>query len=232
MVLIRTLLLLLVAALAWASRGHAQDVTAGAPSPCDAAAAQAEAKHHLPAGLLAAIGRVESGRADEAGHVAPWPWTIDADGAGAFLPSAAAAADAVRALRAQGRRNIDVGCFQVNLLHHPDAFASLDAAFDPPTNADYAAGFLAGLRQRLGGWPAAVAAYHSQLAAPGEAYRRLVFARWDGAADAGGAARDTGRYGLVVIAGVRIWSPEAPGRAPGVIHIAAAETAPEARLEK
>ncbi len=218
MVFSRTLLLLLVVALAVPGRGHA-----GAVSACDAAALRAEAKQHLPAGLLAAIGRVESGRSDDAGRVAPWPWTIDADGNGAFLPSAAAAQDAVRALWAQGQRNIDVGCFQVNLMHHPDAFPTLSAAFDPQTNADYAAAFLAELHRRLGDWPAAVAAYHSQLAAEGEAYRRLVFARWSGAGPAydGFAAQDVARHGLAVIAGVNIWSPELRGGAPTVIHIGA-----------
>ena len=41
--------------------------------------------------------------------------------------------------RAQGARSIDVGCMQVNLLHHADAFASLEQAFDPVANARYAA---------------------------------------------------------------------------------------------
>ena len=31
----------------------------------------------------------------------------------------------------RGVRLMDVGCMQVNLQMHPDAFPSLDAAFDP-----------------------------------------------------------------------------------------------------
>ena len=31
---------------------------------------------------------------------------------------------------------------QINLFHHPDAFASLDAAFDPMDNIAYGADFL------------------------------------------------------------------------------------------
>jgi len=176
----------------------------------------------LPAGLLAAIGRVESGRADTAGHIAPWPWTIDAAGAGAYLPSVAAAVAAVQALHEQGSRNIDVGCFQVNLEQHPGAFATLEAAFDPWINADYAASFLSALRQRTGSWEAAVAAYHSALPALGIPYRGQVFASWAGAAprpDAAPGGIDPRIGAPVVIAGVRIWTPGAPGTAPKAIHI-------------
>jgi hypothetical protein len=48
---------------------------------CRAALSAAEAKYGIPAGLLQAIGVVESGRRDEAtGRREPWPWTINAEG--------------------------------------------------------------------------------------------------------------------------------------------------------
>ena len=96
----------------------------------------------LPLRLLGAIAEVESGRPDSAGKVRPWPWTINVEGRGEFFASKQQAIDAVRAVQAQGVRSIDVGCMQVNLMHHPNAFASLDAAFDPTANALYAARFL------------------------------------------------------------------------------------------
>jgi len=189
------------------------------PASCDLAAAAAERGHHLPAGILAAIGRVESGRADAAGHVGPWPWTIDAAGAGAWLPSGAAAVAAVAALQRQGQRNIDVGCFQVNLEHHPDAFATLAAAFDPQTNADYAAGFLAALHARTGSWPDAVAAYHSAEPALGAAYRARVFAAWINGPPPPDDPPGPPAGGEVVIAGVHIWTPVRAGTAPRAIRI-------------
>src|SRR3546814_15246449 len=70
-----------------------------------------------------------------------------AEGRGRFLPSKAAAIEEVRRLQARGIRNIDVGCLQVNLHYHPDAFASLETAFDPEANAAYAADFLVRLRE-------------------------------------------------------------------------------------
>ena len=112
-----------------------------------------------------------------------WPWTIDADGQGAFFATKAEAIAAVRSLQAAGIHSIDVGCLQVNLQDHPHAFPSLQTAFDPATNARYAARFLARLFSRFHNWPAAVAAYHSQTPGLSEDYRRRVLARWQ----AGGA---------------------------------------------
>ena len=73
-----------------------------------------------PPGMLAAIAQVESGPPDSrTGAMRPWPWTIDADGVGPFFATKAQAVAAVAALQAQGMRSIDVGCMQVNLMHHP-----------------------------------------------------------------------------------------------------------------
>ena len=151
-----------------------------APQPCDAAIGPAESAARLPPRIMTAIAAVESGRLDASGAIHPWPWTINAAGQGQFFATKAAAIAAVRALQAKGVRSIDVGCMQVNLMHHPHAFASLDEAFDPATNAAYAARFLNALYAASGSWLQAVAAYHSETPAIGAAYQRLVFARWQG----------------------------------------------------
>ena len=67
-----------------------------------------------------------------------------------FFPTREAAIAEVRQLRADGMRLIDVGCMQINLHHHPNAFASLEEAFDPLSNARYAAQFLTELRSATG----------------------------------------------------------------------------------
>ncbi len=113
-----------------------------AATACDEAIAAAEHRLQLPSGLLSAIGRVETGRADHAGVAHPWPYAINAEGIGAFFATKQAAVAAVRALQKRGVRSIDVGCVQVNLMYHPAAFASLDQAFDPVVNVSYGAGFL------------------------------------------------------------------------------------------
>jgi hypothetical protein len=147
---------------------------------CEAAVSSAEYAAGLPPRLLGAIAAVESGRvAPGSAVVRPWPWTINAGGVGQFFATKAQAVAAVRSLQAQGVRSIDVGCLQVNLMFHPTAFASLEAAFDPPTNARYAARFLQALYADRRDWAFAIGAYHSQTPPLGAAYRGLVLARWE-----------------------------------------------------
>ncbi len=145
---------------------------------CGNAIGAAQWAEHIPAGLLAAIGVVESGRADPAGRARPWPWTIDVGGAGQFFATKADAIAAVEALQAKGVQSIDVGCLQVNLMHHPHAFPSLDAAFDPATNTAYGARFLRDLFRITGNWTTAAADYHSQTAELGRPYARQVMLAW------------------------------------------------------
>jgi hypothetical protein len=213
---------------------------AAATPACDQAGAQAEAALQLPQGLLRAIGRVESGRRDPAsGAFAPWPFTINANGQGRFFEDAASAATAVRGLQAAGTASIDVGCFQVNLMHHPYAFARLEDGFDPAANAAYAGAFLTSLRQRLGSWEAAVAAYHSATPERGEAYRARVFAAWNqpggtGAIPAAAAPPPAGprRVTPLVIrisgpdlsgpqSPIRVWAPSRPGSGAALVAMPA-----------
>ncbi len=173
-------------ALLWLAQAHGAEMTAlgrvvepSQSALCRAAVASAETALRVPDAFLSAIAKVESGRVDPAtGTLAPWPWTVNAEGVGSFYASKAEAIAAVRALQARGVRSIDVGCLQVSLLYHPDAFASLDQAFDPVANATYAAGFLVGLFHQTGSWPLAAAAYHSQTPTVGAPYERRVLAEW------------------------------------------------------
>jgi hypothetical protein len=136
---------------------------------------RAEHNWHLPAGLLAAIGMVESGRRAAAG-VFPiiWPWTLNAEGRGFYQPSKAAAVGMVRALHLRGVRVIDVGCFQVDLFYHPTAFANLEEAFDPDANARAAARILSLGRLGSTGWDGAISAYHSAWPLLGAIYLQKV----------------------------------------------------------
>lgn len=153
-----------------------------APLGCGTAIALAERTQGTAPGLLAAIGLVESGRTDpRTGLRLPWPWTVTSQGVGTFYAGKAEAIAAVEALRANGVTSIDVGCMQVNLLHHPRAFRDLDEAFEPAANTRYAARFLAGLYARLGGWQAAAEGYHSMTPEIGARYGRLIAAVWAGA---------------------------------------------------
>lgn len=147
---------------------------------CGQETARQERLQAIPDRLLHAISLVESGRWDARRQATfAWPWTVTAEGEGRFLPSKADAVAEVRALQARGVRNIDVGCMQVNLQAHPDAFASLDEAFEPATNVAYAARFLVGLYASARNWPTAAAYYHSQTPDLAAAYKSRLMTTWD-----------------------------------------------------
>ena len=184
----RALLGGVLAGMVAAGAACAEAPAAAAPDPgadaglCEAAIGRAEAGRAVPRRLMSAIAMAESGRALPGGRVAPWPWTINAGGVGSYFPTAEAAISAVEALQQAGVRSIDVGCMQVNLMHHPAAFATLRDAFDPATNAAYAARFLLQLRGSTPAWPDAVGAYHSRDPDLAAAYRQRVAAVWPDAA--------------------------------------------------
>ncbi len=151
------------------------------PDGCPSALSRAETRYGLPTGLLMAMAQVESGRLDPAtGRVVPWPWTIQAGGRSYFYASASEAIRGAKAILKTGNGFVDVGCLQVDLYHHPDAFQTLDAAFNPATNVDYAARYLLSLARERGSWLEAVAAYNAGDPAAGMDYLDKVLYRWKG----------------------------------------------------
>lgn len=144
---------------------------------CRRAIEAAERAHGIPAHLLAAIARVESGRRDPVtGAFNPWPWTINKDGQGSFYEVKSQAIAAAETMRPTVTRSIDVGCMQISLVHHPNAFASMEQAFDPASNADYGARFLLQLFDKTSSWPKAVGLYHSATPELANDYQTKVYA--------------------------------------------------------
>lgn len=137
---------------------------------CETALRSAAVRHGVPDDLLVALGRVESGLN---------PYAVNAGGRPFFGTDTASATAYVEEAQRQGVTFIDVGCGQIDLYWHPDAFETLEAAFDASRNADYAARFLAELHARHGSWPAAVAHYHSARASAQNRYLDLVSGRLD-----------------------------------------------------
>ena len=151
---------------------------------CSAAIGAAEGQHGTAPGLLSAIARAESGRpVPPLPGLQPWPWAVNADGAAMYFDSKPAAVVWTRLALARGVRQVDVGCMQVNLQSHPQAFRDLDDAFDPAANADYAARFLQRLRADAGGdWTVATGFYHSRTPGLAADYRERVAAIAEGRA--------------------------------------------------
>lgn len=147
--------------------------SATASEICDLAAQEAAQNSEVPLELLMAISRVETGRA-HGGNLEPWPWAINQAGQGHWFEDAGQAIGFANEQLAQGQENFDVGCFQINLHWHGENFGSIEDAFDPRNNAAYAAQFLTELFQSEGGWPEAVAAYHSRTPEEADAYLTKV----------------------------------------------------------
>ena len=148
---------------------------------CMNATIELEQQYGIQKHLLTTISSVETGRWDAATkqNVA-WPWTVNAQGKGTFYPSKAEAIRAVKKLQAQGVKSIDVGCMQINLLYHPDAFANLEEAFDPKTNVTYAAEFLKNLYESRGqDWIKAAMAYHSSVPVKAQRYKNKIVSTYE-----------------------------------------------------
>ena len=175
---------------------------------CRYAIQQAEFGSGLPQNILVGIARVESGRRDPvSGRFHPWPWTINADGKGYFFERKSEAIAFARQLQARGVRSFDVGCMQVNMMHHAGAFRDLEEAFDPSANARYAVKFLRELKEKTGSWETASAWYHSANPEYGTPYRSLVVsamaieaknpAEYASLRDPGSTLGDTGGHGTI-----------------------------------
>ncbi len=152
---------------------------AAAGDVCAALARDMEVEEGIPPGLVHALALAESGRwLPELGRSQAWPWTVTSGKDSFYLPSKAAALRKVEELRRSGRWNIDVGCMQINLGYHGDAFTSLAEALEPRANVRYAAQFLKRLRVETRSWARATARYHSNVPDRGRAYRAKVYRLW------------------------------------------------------
>ncbi len=170
---------------------------------CAEAARSAEQRRDLPPGLLAAIGTIESGG---------WGWSVNGND-GMSGRRFATADDAMRYtedLLGAGLRTIDLGCFQVDLRYHPDAFQRWQDAFDGDANADAAAGILNRLHAQTGDWPRAVALYHSADPQRGQSYLQAVMTAWSGSSPLPPTVADTSIREIElqpVFIPVAVWGP-------------------------
>lgn len=120
----------------------------------------AQDRYGIPNNLLLAIGLQETGRNVD-GALTVWPYAANAAGTGKYFGSRSEAVRWVSAKRRSGVRSVDVGCMQINLRWHPDAFDSVREGYDPRVNVDYAARLLRDRFDRSGDWLQAAGTYHS-----------------------------------------------------------------------
>lgn len=136
---------------------------------CEWAAGQAARETGVPLDIMGALTLTETGRRIEGG-VRPWAWSANAEGEGTWFDDPQSAVAFAEDRVAQGRTNLDIGCFQLNYRWHGEGFASVAQMFDPLENARYAARFVSQLYAETGDWRAAAGAFHSRTRANAERY--------------------------------------------------------------
>jgi hypothetical protein len=143
---------------------------------CLSAIGDAEGRYLVPHGLLAAISRVETGRPMPVTRERePWPWSVNDNGETLFFDTRAEAVAETQARLTRAQVSgvahyIDIGCMQVDITVHRGAFAGLAEAFNPVTNAEYAARLMVALHGRGASWALASQLYHSANPALGVPY--------------------------------------------------------------
>lgn len=177
---------------------------------CEQVAMQVSAETGVPADVLGALTLTETGRRQD-GVLRPWPWAVNAEGAGTWFDDPRQALDFAAARVAAGRPNVDIGCFQLNFRWHGENFGSVAEMFDPLANARYAAGFLRQLYAETGDWRAAAGMFHSRR--PADAARYLT--RFD---DLRAHLRRTGFESLAAAGGSYNDFADAPG-ADGTVSL-------------
>jgi hypothetical protein len=146
---------------------------------CAASTQAVEQATQMPRHLLAAISIAESGRRDDLNKInVAWPWTVTSGTEEWYADSKQQAIGIVEELVRGGVRNIDVGCMQINLYYHSDAFSSLEEAFDPLTNVSYAASYLKKLRKQTSSWTKAAGNYHSATPKYHQKYSKRLMEIW------------------------------------------------------
>lgn len=149
---------------------------------CTVAAQQFEKKYQIKKHLLSTISNVESGRWNqETKRTSAWPWTVNAQGKGYFFETKQQAIAQVKKLQESGVKSIDVGCMQINLAYHPEAFEDLEEAFNPYKNMEYGAKYLKKLYVQKGNdWNKAATAYHSSLPRKAQKYAQRLSKAYQG----------------------------------------------------
>ncbi|WP_061289966.1 hypothetical protein [Azotobacter vinelandii] len=138
------------------------------------------ARHGVPAEVLHAMARAESGRRLKTGAFRAWPWTLNIAGKGQVYDTRAEACVALRAAL-ERTRSVDVGIAQLNVRWNPDLFGpgrrfpEPCAGLDPYANLDAAAAKLRAHFEATGDWLQAAGRYHRPAGgSPARRYAQAV----------------------------------------------------------
>jgi len=147
---------------------------------CQQEVTKVEKRERIPAHLLSAISKVESGRWSKKEQVnIAWPWTVTAEGEGKFFKTKREAIKDIHTLMEMGITNIDVGCMQINLSFHGDNFESIEQSIEPDANVAYAAKYLKNMYREARNWTTAAGYYHSKTPKNSRRYKGKVVKFWN-----------------------------------------------------
>ena len=118
-----------------------------------------ERKFKIPYKLLSAISITESGRTVNGQFVA-WPWAFNVSGKSFYFENKKNAKLFLKE-KISERKNIDIGCMQINYGYHKESFKNLENFIDPIQNISWAAKYLKTLYSRYNSWNIAISRYHS-----------------------------------------------------------------------
>ena len=145
---------------------------------CIESAKKYEKIFKLPENLLVSVALTESGKMLKSGEFVAWPWTVNVKGKGRFFKSKDLVLKYVKNYIKNGKKNIDMGCMQVNYMYHPKAFSNLSLAFDPEENVKWSANLIKNLYRKYGSYREAVGYYHSYRTVKKNKYSAKVFNTW------------------------------------------------------
>ncbi len=144
------------------------------PDNCEELAQKLSKGSGIPDGLLASISRVEAGRINEIGVKRAWPWTLNLAGDSKFFDSKSQMLRFLRQAISEGKKNIDIGCMQINYRWHKDNFLTVEDMVEPTSNINYAIKFLKQLFNKHDSWEEAVKHYHSATKSLNTKYYRKI----------------------------------------------------------
>ena len=145
---------------------------------CNSAINKAEKKYKLPHKLLTAISLTETGRTVN-GHFVSWPWSLNVSGKSFFFENKKNTKLFLQEKLRTNKKNIDVGCMQINYKYHNKNFKDLNSLLDPITNVEGAAKFLLNLHKKYKSWNIAISRYHSSDPERMKTYLKKVHLNWN-----------------------------------------------------
>ena len=139
---------------------------------------QIEKKFNLPYKLLSAISITETGRKFNGEYIA-WPWALNVSGRSFYFENKNKAKLFLKKKITENKKNIDIGCMQINYRYHKKSFKNLENFIDPFENITWAARHLKELHSRYKSWNVAISRYHSSNPERMKRYLQKVKKNWE-----------------------------------------------------